>query len=86
MVTHALLGAVCPCRKSDELMGDPGSSSTLFLGTRAYVCMNESHVTVGSFNSQIMSNTLLPPVSLKLCAFSNNHSESLSSLESPRQN
>lgn len=56
-----LLGAVRPYRKSTELTGDRGSSSTLFPGTKVYVCITESYMTLGSFNSQIMSNILLPP-------------------------
>lgn len=67
MAIHALFGAVHSCRKSTELMGDWGSSSTLFLGgSKVYVCITESYMTLGSFNSQIMSNTLPSPNPIKI--------------------
>lgn len=48
--------------------GNRGSSSTLFL-TKAHACKNESYMTSGSVNFQIMNNMLLP-ILLKHYAFS----------------
>lgn len=54
-------------RALNNLSGGQRSHSTLYLRTKVYACINESYVTLGSFNYQIMDNAL--PSIIKISCF-----------------